>query len=523
MATTLPAGSNFILRVTNTTILRVRAFRENWRASEISTHTFLFPGGVAAQKAPAGAATSWEGPLERPAERVSADWEMDARVIANPLPGYDLSNALRALPTISIVTGSDGLFGATNGIYVHALESGPQWVRHASVELIYADNRTGFQRDAGLRIRGGASRFPAFSPKHGFGLIFRKEYGPGELDFPVFPTTARRRFNRLVLRPNVNDSWAGTEWPHQRVNGQQRWVRAEASYIRDQWVRDTQRAMGQPSAHGIFTHVYLNGLYWGIYNLTERPDDDFAAEYLGGREHEYDVVSDGLDLHAGNWTAWRELLRANGLGDPARYQRLLGNDPDGKRDARLAVLLDATNLIDYMVLHIFIGADDWPDHNWWVARRRGPESRGFKFFAWDQEISINSLIKQHTAWVPLRGGAPFYAEESWPNTPAEVYAHCRANAEFRKLFAQRVQKHLFSNGALSVSNNVARWKRLTAQVDRGLVAESARWGDAQRPEKPYRRETDWVAINQWECSVFFPSNDFLALKRFRDAKLFPGN
>src|SRR4051812_49342349 len=134
---------------------------------------------------------------------------------------------------------------------------------------------------------------------------------------------------------------------------------------------------------------FLNGLYWGIYNLTERPDDDFAAVYCGGREGEYDVVSDGRDLHAGNWTAWRELLHADGLSDRARYQRLLGNDPNGVRDSQLPVQLDVTNLVDYMILHIFIGADDWPDHNWWVARRRGAESTGFKFFAWDQEISIN--------------------------------------------------------------------------------------------------------------------------------------
>jgi hypothetical protein len=84
-----------------------------------------------------------------------------------------------------------------------------------------------------------------------------------------------------------------------------------------------------------------------------------------------------------------------------------------------------------------------------------------------------------------------------------------------------VQKHLFGNGALSVSNNVARWQHLAAQVDRALVAESARWGDAQRPEKPYVRESDWLAVNAWQCNVFFPSNQFIAVKRFRDAKLFP--
>src|ERR1043166_493127 len=324
VASAWPVGSNVTLHITNTTILRARAFRENWCPGEISTHSYIFPDSVPAQQAPPGAAGFWQDRTER----VAPDWTIDSSVIKDR---RQLTDALLALPAISIVTGPAELFGAANGIYVHSLEGGSETIRQASIELIYPDRSTGFQRDAGLRIRGGASRFPAFSPKHGFGLIFRKEFGPGALPYSLFPTSPRHHFNHLVLRPNVNDSWVSTEWPHQRVNGEQRWLRANASYIRDQWVRDSQRAMGQPSAHGIFTHVYLNGLYWGIYNLTERPDDDFAADYLGGKEHEYDVISDGPDLHSGQWTAWRELLRADGLADAVRYHRLLGRDASGIR------------------------------------------------------------------------------------------------------------------------------------------------------------------------------------------------
>jgi hypothetical protein len=106
-------------------------------------------------------------------------------------------------------------------------------------------------------------------------------------------------------------------------------------------------------------------------------------------------------------------------------------------------------------------------------------------------------------------------------TPTYVYARCRANAEFRQLFADRVQLHLFNGGALSVSNNLARWNARTDEIDRAIVAESARWGDYQRPGQPYKREVEWLASNAWERAVYFPSNHFIALKRFRDANLFP--
>ena len=512
-------GTNITVPVAGTTLLRAAAFHGDWLPSDIDTHSYLFPAVVRTQTAPTGAATSWPDPNGG----VTADFGMDSRVINNPLPGYELTNSLLALPTMSIVTPSDGLFGAANGIYPQSLQDGPAWIRNVSIELIHADGQSGFQHNVGFNLHGGASRYSTFTPKHGFNALFRTVYGSGELDFSLFPDSPRRRFNRLVLRANSTDSWPVTEWPQQLVNGQLRWRRAEASYVRDQWVRDTQRAMGHPSAHGIYVHFYLNGLYWGLYNIIERPDDDFAAEYFGGDEEDYDVISDATDLHAGDWNAWNQLRGATSLENDVNYQRLMGNNVDGTRNTNYPVLLDVTNLVDYMLLHIFIGADDWPDHNWWAIRDRSARSTGFKFVAWDQEISINSLIKQHSAWVLLRGGAPYYAEESTGNTPAEVYAHCRANAEFRQFFADRVQKHLFNDGALSISNNIARWLYLSNVIDRAVVAESARWGDFQRQAQPFRREVEWLKTNIWECSVYFPSNHFVALKRFRDANLFPTN
>ncbi len=510
-------GTNITLKLSTTTLLRAAAYRTDWLPTDIDTHSYLFPAAVVTQSAPLGAATAWPDP----SGSVNADFEMDMRVVSNPLPGYEVTNSLVALPIVSVVTANDGLFGASNGIYVRSLEEGDSWVRRASFELIYPDGRRGFQHNIGITLRGGASRFPTFTPKHGFTALFRTEYGSGELDFPIFPDSSRRRFNRLILRANSTDTWAVTEWPQQLVNGQLRWNRAEASYMRDEWVRRAQQEMGHASATGVYVQLFLNGLYWGLYNVVERPDDDFGAEYLGGDEEDYDAISDATDLHAGDWNAWNQLRGTTGLESDANYQRLMGNNVDGTRNTNYPVLLDVTNLVDYMILHIFIGADDWPDHNWWAIRDRRPSSSGFKFAAWDQEISINSLIKQHSAWVLLRGGAPWYAEESTANTPAEVYAHCRANAEFRQFFGDRVHKHLFNGGALSVQKNIARWCALSNILDRAVVAESARWGDFQRPSRPFRREVEWLNTNIWECSIYFPSNHSVAMKRFSDASLYP--
>ena len=58
-------------------------------------------------------------------------------------------------------------------------------------------------------------------------------------------------------------------------------------FTRDQFTRDLQIAMGAHGSHGTFVLLYLNGQFWGLYNLVERPDDAFQATYFSGDEDDY--------------------------------------------------------------------------------------------------------------------------------------------------------------------------------------------------------------------------------------------
>src|SRR5439155_5430885 len=67
---------------------------------------------------------------------------------------------------------------------------------------------------------------------------------------------------------------------------------------------DLQNLAGSHGPHGRFVHLYLDGLYWGMYYLHEEPDDSFASEYLGGDKDDYDVVKhNGTTVVAGDNTA----------------------------------------------------------------------------------------------------------------------------------------------------------------------------------------------------------------------------
>ncbi|MCA9266679.1 MAG: CotH kinase family protein, partial [Planctomycetales bacterium] len=504
LATLVPADSGqvapeAVVHVERTTNLRATAVKPEYLSANIDSQTYLFLADVLGQP------------------------ELDRDVIDNTLPGYGIEEALLSIPTISLTTATANLFDPTIGIMSHPGSKGESWERATSVELIYPDGRDGFQIDAGLRIHGGISRNDSFSFKRSFRLFFREEYGAGKLEYPLFADTTVSRFDQLVLRASSTDSWAVVEWPP-TPEGFLRWQREQASYIRDQWMKDTQLALGQPSAHGTYVHLFLNGTYWGQYTLMERPIDSFQAEHFGGDKGDYDVVHDcpqECGLQAGTFDMWNAMmaLAAEGLETTAKYQRIQGNNPDGTLNPDYPTYVDVENLIDYMIPHVAFGADDYPQHNWWAARQHGIEqgasrSAGFRFFIWDQEISNNSLDKMNNA-----SGVTPYEQAVAFNSPSYLYDRMRQNPDFQRRFGDRVHALFFNGGALTPENNRARWKSRAAEIDHAIVAESARWGDARR-STPYRREVEWLADEAW-MDLYWEENHPIAIQRFRNVGLYP--
>jgi hypothetical protein len=77
--------------------------------------------------------------------------------------------------------------------------------------------------------------------------------------------------------------------------------------MRDIWARDTQLAMGRPATRGRYYHLYLNGIYWGLYQSEERAEAAFGETYFGGDQLDYDVVKTRGALTDGTFDAWRRL------------------------------------------------------------------------------------------------------------------------------------------------------------------------------------------------------------------------
>ena len=84
------------------------------------------------------------------------------------------------------------------------------------------------------------------------------------------------------------------------------------------------------------------------------------------------------------------------------FQRLQGQDPDGVPAPDAPHLLDVPNYIDYLIVNYWGGNWDWPWNNYWLARKRTPDSTGFKFYCWDTE----DIMLSSRSPLPCPAGEP---------------------------------------------------------------------------------------------------------------------
>ncbi len=486
-------GTRYVrpIAIRTTTVVRAIAVAPGLASSELESRTYLFLKDVLTQTGehlPAtwGSQDDWTAP---------AHYSMSPEIVKDPAYRSRLETGLRDIPTLSIVTDLTNLFDQETGIYTHPMTNGAAWERPASVEFFHATpNQEHFRLNCGLRIQGGWNRRPMECPKHSLRLLFKKEYGPARLTLPLFGTNGAVEFETLILRGGNNNSWLHWNFEERR----------RGDYLRDEWMRRTFLDMGYPSARGRFVHVYLNGLYWGMYNLCERPSAPFVAANEGGSRRDYDSMK-ATKILSGDKEAWNRLVTLANAGLASEEQYL-----------KFQELVDLPQLTDYLILNFYGGNGDWDRYsNWYAARSRRPSGK-FQFFVWDGErtlegVEVNSM--------------DFDDDQS----PPRLFHKLSENAEFRLFFADRVQRLLFNGGALTPETAANRYRALSDKISNAIVAESARWGNYRRdvhqykvgPYEFYKPDVHWRPEVNRLLSQYFAQRPEAFLRQLRARGLYP--
>ncbi len=481
-------GAQYVsaIPITTTTCVRAAAVKVGWLGSVTVSASYLFLSDIIHQSsAPAGFPSSWG--------KTRVDYAMDSRVVdADPT----IKDDLKTIPSVSIVMNKDDLFEKENGIYANLRDtSGVKWERASSIEWIDPTTGDNFQVNTGIRMHGSYYGRNPDVGKHAFRILFKGAYGPTELVYPLFKDGEVDHFDTLVLRSIWNYSWFGDS------SGM---GYRSADYLRDLFCRDTTRDMGELSPRGRPVHVYVDGLYWGLFILSERPDDGFLVNHLGGEKEDYDLIFGDSSVSAkkGDMSTWNAMMTL-AAKDMSNSQNYLA----------MQQYVDMTNMIDYMLMIYQSGSRDAPTflnndgapHNMFAARSKDPAGP-FLFLPWDVEW----VLEQPTVnRVTVVGGA---------NGPHYLVSRLKANADFKMLMADRIYRFFFNDGALTPNGCINRYGALADEIDRAIIGESARWGDSTGTL--YTR-ADWVnEVNRLKTSYFSVRTDTV-VAQLKSAGLYP--
>lgn len=309
-----------------------------------------------------------------------------------------------------------------NEVHMNIKASGRMSERQGVWEYFEPSGRrieaTGF----GLRLHGGAGRNGSLRTKKSYRAYFRSSYGKGRLPGEIIPSAPVKNFDKLVLRASSNDR------------------ATHGSSIRDQVIRDLHLEMGGVAAHGSWCDLLINGVHRGVYNVTERMDQEFLASHLGAGQ--FDVIKTGETVLNGDKQAWDRLghfLRTTHFSNQQNYEEL-------KRK------VDIKNFTSYVILNMCMQNFDWPHNNWYAARRV-PDGRWI-FMCWDSEWGLG-YRHPHSGDAPTGMDLDPYAfmdsgGASGHGLIRSLFLALLSNEAYRTYYQQEVDRYL--NGPLSTEN-----------------------------------------------------------------------
>jgi len=213
--------------------------------------------------------------------------------------------------------------------------------------------------------------------QRGFDFIMRDQYGyNGDLEHQIFPDKTRDNFQRLILKPAASDNYPFEQGAHIRD-----------AFIHTLSIRADMKLDERTSRPCV---VYLNGNYWGVYEIREKADDHdyteyyynqnkFHLEYLktwGGTWQEY-----GAPNALANWNLLKNYIAANNMGNPTNF-------------AYVDSLLNWESLCDYFMFNSFVVNQDWLNWNtaWWHGTDPLGDKKKWRYVLWDMDATFGHYV-----------------------------------------------------------------------------------------------------------------------------------
>ena len=322
-----------------------------------------------------------------------------------------------------------------------------------------------------LAVSGnGSSGLPMKSFRIYYKGLLNEDGGrEGNLDYDLFEGRAKDQhgqvittFDRLLLRNSGNDYGN--------------------SFIRDAYMQRVCESTNVDIMASASTLVFINGEFWGVYNIRERYSPEYVESHYGvdkenvaviesdyskvHSDHMADyVVSSGIEGDADSFNALTAYMRSHNLADPDAY-------------AYVCSQMDIDSFIDMWVVRLFFNARDWPENNMKVWRNRNPDDpSGFDtkwhFTLLDMDMGL-SFFPIHDGNNTAENANFFWFISNSGSVCGQMMRDLLKNPNFKEQFMLRYYEIV--NDYLTADYMSAEFEALVAERDPLMPLQVKRWG-----------------------------------------------
>jgi len=344
---------------------------------------------------------------------------------------------------------------ATNGQWLFSWAAPRIW---SSFE--YFDNNLNFE----FELDGRASKHGQDSwayPQKGIDFEAMDETGTSaSFNQKLFGTSLRDTFDRIMLKAGGSDNYAGG--PN------------NSAHMRDVWAQTLSEKYGLEMDFRRWhpTLMFVNGEYWGLYDLRERVDGDYFEYYYGKKRDKVDHLSywGGLNVRLGSDTGWVNLYNFivnNNMAVPANYDYV-------------KTQLNLKSFCQYFILNTYLVNHDWLNWNtmWWRGRGNN-NSVKWRYALWDMDAicgldnpNYTNLSTTTYQFDPCEPTSLFQNNTNIKHT--DMLTNLLDNADFDQLYKD--QWIYMFNGPLDCANIIAQLDSVENIMDPEMTRQSNAWG-----------------------------------------------
>ena len=341
------------------------------------------------------------------------------------------------LPVISLIVDPYNFFDADSGIYPNYTMD---WERPAHVEFFEDNKSLGFSENCGVEIYGGQS---ATAPQKSLAIKFKNDYGVSGIEYPLFPDFDITKFKAFVLRNSGNDF--------------------QYTHIRDAVMQALVKDLDIDYQEYRPATSFINGEYWGIYNIREKINEHYIANRHGVDPDNIDLLENDLEVIQGDSLSYQQLIdyiTTNDMTTDAAFKYI---------DS----VIDLNECILYFAAQAYYDNLDWPGTNikFWRERSTSGKWRWI-LFGLDFGFSLyaHNASEDHISFM----FSPVETRYSNPPWATLLQRKLIENPTFKNRFINQIADLLNTNCKSDRVVNVIN--TLADHISSEITRHRSRWG-----------------------------------------------